>query len=95
MRFTTNGFRTRYRYRLGLAHELGKSKNGYKPILILINSELFFGGREPYFERNRMQMAVNYNLNKHTVLQIGYVHQFDYKINDETGTDFILIGVFY
>jgi hypothetical protein len=26
--------------------------------------------------------------------QIGYMHQFDYKINDETGRNFLLIGVF-
>jgi hypothetical protein len=23
---------------------------------------------------------------------MGYLHQFDYKINDETGRDFIVIG---
>ena len=94
LRFTTSGFKTRYRYRFGLAYEFGKVKNVYKPFTILINSELFFGGREPYFERNRSQMIINYNINKQTNLQIGYVHQFDYKINDETGTDFLLIGVF-
>jgi hypothetical protein len=27
-------------------------------------------------------------------LQIGYLHQFDYKINDETGKDFLQIGFF-
>jgi len=94
LRFTTSGFKTRYRYRFGLAYEFGKTKDGCKSFLILMNNEVFFGGREPYFERNRTQTAINYNLNKQTVLQIGYVHQFDYKINDETGTDFILLGIF-
>jgi hypothetical protein len=27
-------------------------------------------------------------------LQLGYLHQFDYKINDETGRDFFQIGYF-
>ena len=27
-------------------------------------------------------------------MQIGYLHQFDYKINDETGRDFFQIGYF-
>ena len=29
-----------------------------------------------------------------TSIQIGYLHQFDYKINDETGIDFLQIGYF-
>jgi hypothetical protein len=25
---------------------------------------------------------------------VGYLHQFDYKINDETGRDFLQVGYF-
>jgi len=29
-----------------------------------------------------------------TTLQIGYLHQFDYRINDEIGRDFMVLGYF-
>jgi len=41
-----------------------------------------------------MLIAFNYKPSKSTTLQIGYLHQFDYKINDETGSDFFQIGCF-
>jgi hypothetical protein len=37
---------------------------------------------------------LNYKPTKTTTLQVGYLHQFDYKINDETGRDFLQIGYF-
>ena len=41
-----------------------------------------------------MLLAFNYKPSKITTVQIGYLHQFDYKINDETGRDFFQIGYF-
>lgn len=93
-RFTSNGYRNRFRYRLGLSYPLGKESNGYKPFQISVSDELFFTDKEPYFERNRLLLAFNYNPTKTTTLQIGYLHQFDYKINDETGRDFLQVGYF-
>ncbi len=55
---------------------------------------MFFTDKEPYFERNRLLLAFNYKPNKATTLQLGYLHQFDYKINDETGRDFLQVGYF-
>ncbi len=94
LRFTSNGFRNRFRYRLGLSYPFGKMKNEYKPFQISGSNELFFTDKEPYFERNRVLLAFNYKPSKTTTLQIGYLHQFDYKINDETGRDFLQLGYF-
>ena len=94
-RFTSNGYRNRFRYRLGLSYPFGKEKNGYKPFQISMSNELFFTDKEPYFERNRIQIALNYKSTKHSTIQIGYLHQFDYRINDETGKDFLVIGFYY
>jgi len=94
LRFTSNGYRNRFRYRLGLAYPFGKERNNYKPYQISASNELFFTDKEPYFERNRMLIAFNYKPSKSTTLQVGYLHQFDYKINDETGRDFLQIGYF-
>jgi hypothetical protein len=94
LRFTSNGYRNRFRYRLGLSYQLGKEKNGFKPLQISVSNEIFFTDKEPYFERNRLQLALNFKPSKSTSIQIGYLHQFDYKINDETGRDFLQIGYF-
>lgn len=94
MRFTNNGYRNRFRYRIGLNYAFGKKKEIYKPFLIHASNEIFFTDREPYFERNRLLVAFNIKPSKASTIQIGYLHQFDYKINDETGNDFFVIGYF-
>jgi hypothetical protein len=93
-RFTNNGYKNRYRYRLGMSYLFGKEINNYKPFQISVSNEIFFTNKEPYFERNRLLLALNYKPSKETTLQLGYLHQFDYKINDETGKDFLQIGFF-
>lgn len=94
MRFTSNGYRSRFRYRLGLAYPFGKEKNGYKPFQASISNELFFTNNEPYFERNRFLYAMNFKPSKTVTLQLGFLNQFDYKINDETGRSFLQMGLF-
>lgn len=94
-RFTNNGYRNRFRYRLGVSYPFGKDINEYKPFQISVSDEVFFTNNEPYFERNRLLFAFNFKPAKTTNLQIGYLHQFDYKINDETGRDFLVLGLFF
>jgi long-subunit fatty acid transport protein len=94
LRFTSAGYRNRFRYRLGISYPLGKERDGYVPFQISASNELFFTDKQPYFERNRLQFGFNYKPSKTLSFQIGYLHQFDYKINDETGRDFLQIGCF-
>jgi long-subunit fatty acid transport protein len=94
-RFTSNGYRNRFRYRLGLSYPFGKIINEYKPFQLSVSNELFFTDNEPYFERNRLMFGFNYKPSKTSTLQIGYLHQFDYKINDETGRSFLVVGFYY
>jgi hypothetical protein len=93
-RFTSNGYRNRFRYRLGVSYPFGKERNEYKPFQVSASNEIFFTDKEPFFERNRMLFAFNYKPSKATTMQIGYLHQFDYKINDETGKDFLQFGIY-
>lgn len=95
MRFTSNGYRNRFRYRLGLAYPFGKEKNTYKPFQISTSNEIFFTNNEPFFERNRFLIAFSYKPSKALNIQAGYLFQFDYKINDETGRDFFQIGFYF
>lgn len=95
LRWTSNGYRNRFRYRLGVSCPFGKERNDYKPYQLSISNELFFTDNEPYFERNRLLFAFNYKQSKSTTLQVGYLRQFDYKINDETGRNFLVIGLYF
>jgi len=94
-RYTSNGYRNRFRYRLAAFLPFGKEKNDINPFQIGVSNELFFTDKEPYFERNRLQFIFNYKPSQAVTLQMGYLHQFDYKINDETGRDFLVIGFYY
>jgi hypothetical protein len=95
LRWTSNGYRNRFRYRLGVLYPFGKIKDGSKPFIISASNELFFTDNEPYFERNRAQLSLGYKVTATSTLQLGYLHQFDYKINDETGRDFLVVGFYF
>jgi Protein of unknown function (DUF2490) len=94
-RFTSNGYRNRFRYRFGVSYPFGKNKNGYSPFQASLSNELFFTDNEPYFERNRFQVGMNFKTSKNSTIQLGYLFQFDYKINDETGRDFLVLGYYH
>jgi hypothetical protein len=94
-RFVNQGFRNRFRYRVGATFPILEKTELKNKLFLIASNEIFFTNREPYFERNRLFMGFNY---KHTDLlffQVGYLHQFDYKINDEIGRDFLLIGLYF
>jgi len=95
LRWTSNGYRNRFRYRLAVSHPFGRGEGKSKPFLATISNELFFTDREPYFERNRFQANVNYRIAPSSTLQLGYLHQFDYRINDEIGRDFLVVGLYF
>lgn len=94
MRFTSNGYRNRFRYRIGITYPFGKERNGVTPFFITGNNELFFTDNEPFFERNRTALNLGYKISKQFSIQAGYLYQFDYRINDETGRDFFQIGIY-
>lgn len=95
MRFTSNGYRNRFRYRVALSHSFGKETKGYKPWQANVSNELFFTDKEPYFERNRFQISMNYKTTKYSTVQLGYLRQFDYRINDEIGRSFLVVGFYF
>lgn len=90
LRFTTQGYKNRFRYRIGIKYALPK---GLKKWSLGLSNEVFFTNREPYFERNRWISQCSYKANKQLEIQMAYLHQLDYKINDETGRDFIQIAL--
>jgi Protein of unknown function (DUF2490) len=94
-RFTSNGYRNRFRYRVGLTIPLRnetKLKNSWSAV---IWNELFLTNTAPYFERDRFFAGISLKVNKHILIQTGYVRQFDYNLTDEIGRDFFQIGFQY
>jgi hypothetical protein len=87
-RYTSNGYRNRFRYRLGAIMPLGKNSSYF----LAGWEEIFFTNRVPYFERIRSSIVIGRKFNSITV-HAGYLNQFDYKINDETGTSFFQISM--
>lgn len=94
-RFTSNGYRNRFRYRLAATIPLNNKKIVPKTWYLNVWNELFFTNNEPFFERNRASIGLGYELNESVAIQTGYIYQFDYKINDETGRDFFNIALLY
>lgn len=90
MRFTSKGYRNRFRYRLGVTKNF---QGKWSKLQLGVFNELFFTDKEPYFERNRLSGVATYKVTKNLGLQVGYLYQFDYKINDETGIDFLQVGL--
>jgi hypothetical protein len=95
LRFTSNGYRNRFRYRFGVSYLFGNDQENYKPLALTFSNEIFLTNNEPYFERNRLSMNLTYKFSTLSFIQLGYIHQLDYKINDETGRDFLQIGYFF
>ena len=78
-----------------MVYPLLKNKKGENILEMGVYNELFFTNIAPYFERNRASINLNCKITKQSTVMIGYLNQFDYKINDESGRDFLQIGYSY
>ncbi len=94
-RFSVNGYKNRYRLRLAATVPLNSQKIQPKTVSTILWNEIFFTNNEPYFERNRFFCGLGYEISREIAIQTGYVYQFDYKINDETGRKFFNLALLY
>ncbi|MFM7486298.1 MAG: DUF2490 domain-containing protein [Cytophagales bacterium] len=91
-RFTQNGYRNRLRYRLQAVIPIKAAKVGPKTPYLSMSGELFFTDTPGYFERLRFYFGAGYQLTNTFSLQAGVLHQFDYRLIDETGKNFFQIS---
>ena len=94
-RFTKNGYRNRFRYRMQAIVPLNGLKIRPKVWYVTGSGEVFFTDTPAYFERIRTYVGLGYQLSKSWGLQAGYLHQFDYKLVDETGKDFLQVSLLW
>lgn len=83
-RFTSNGYKNRYRYRLLLVVPLNNQKLEDNTLFSAIFEEVFFTNLPPYFERNRIFGGLGYKFDFLT-FQLGYIYQYDNKLKDPNG----------
>jgi hypothetical protein len=91
-RFTTNGYRNRFRYRLALLIPLNAPEIKEGSIYTIAWNELFLGDMEPFFQRNRSFIGLGRKMEVLT-LQSGIVYQYDYRLTDEVGRFFFQISL--
>ena len=75
----STGFRQRYRYRLNGFLPLNHQKIEPGTVFLVAYDEVFLNPRGPVFERNRIYGGVGYQLDKHFIVQVGYVNQANYN----------------
>jgi hypothetical protein len=90
-RFTTRGYRNRFRYRLGVARPLVSLKKSKADLFASVWDELFLTNKAPYFERNRFYAGLILRRGSYA-WNAGWLRQFDYRLTDETGRSFFQIG---
>lgn len=90
-RFTSRGYRNRFRYRLSANVPLN-GKDAARPLYLQPSNEIFLTNRAPFFERNRSAVNLGYVLSKKFTMQTGILHQYDYRLTDETGSTFFQIA---
>lgn len=92
-RFTQAGYRNRFRYRLQLITPINSMNIAPNTWYLVAWNELFLTDAEPHFERNRIFGGIGYEVSQSLAIQTGYIHQYDYKLTDEIGRDFLQVSV--
>ncbi len=80
-RFTSNGYRNRFRYRFNLALPLNHREVVPGTVYLMVWDEIFLNNRAPVFERNRFFAGCGYELSATTALQSGFLTQYDYDLS--------------
>ena len=94
-RFTPKGYRLRVRYRLQAILPINTSKIVPKTFYGVIWNELFMTNEPAYFQRNRFFVGAGYEFSHRFAAQIGWINQFDYSVDDETGKNFLQISFLF
>ncbi len=91
-RWTSNGFRHRFRYRLLMAIPIDRESVDAGAYYLAFANEIFCTDKAPFFERNRFFVGVGKRFNEMLAVQGGWIHQYDYRLTDEIGRQFFQIS---
>jgi hypothetical protein len=92
-RFTSQGFRMRFRNRIGCVLPLNHRQLQNQTWFFMASNEVYFTNHPPFFERNRAILGIGYRLSDQLTAHTAYLQQLDYRINDEIGRDFFQVAL--
>ena len=78
-------FRQRFRYRLNGFLPLNHKKIEPGTVFLVAYDEVFLNPKGPVFERNRVYGGLGYQVDKHFIVQVGYVNQANYNYTTTQG----------
>lgn len=76
-RFTTDGYRNRFRYRINGIYPLNNTSMKEKTWYLSLYNEIFLNNEGLFFENNRMYAGIGYQINNRLTLQAGWLNRFD------------------
>jgi hypothetical protein len=79
-RWTSAGYRNRFRYRLSLTLPINKTKMEAGTLYAAGWNEIFLTNLEPHFERNRFFIGLGYDVSDPFTIQAGFLNQYDYRL---------------
>jgi hypothetical protein len=95
-RFTSGGYRNRFRYRINAIVPINKTKVEAKTFYLTAFDEMFVTNRKPYFERNRLFAGSGYSFSDLFTLQAGWIRQFDFRSNLSSITkDYLQVSLLF
>ena len=95
-RWLTTGYRNRFRYRLNAIMPIAHKKLEPKTLYLTAFDEIFLTNLKPHFERNRIFGGAGYEFSNSFTLQLGALHQYDYRANGTTAAiTFFQTSIFF
>jgi hypothetical protein len=79
-RWTSEGYRNRFRYRINLLMPLNKPNVVAGTWYATTWNEIFLTNLQPHFERNRFFIGLGYEVTDPFTIQVGFLNQYDYEL---------------
>ncbi|TAF55717.1 MAG: DUF2490 domain-containing protein [Sphingobacteriia bacterium] len=76
-RFTSQGYRNRFRYRINLLYPFNKPKIENGAVYLNVSNEFFLHNRNPFFEQNRFYAGLGWVMHPNFTLQSGILNRTD------------------
>lgn len=92
-RFTSNGYRNRFRYRLNVACPINNREIAIGTVYAIVWNEIFLNNRAPVFERNRFFTGAGYEMSPTTAIQAGFLSQYDYSPSGSTVLKYLQLSL--
>lgn len=95
-RFTSFGYRNRFRYRLNAIVPFGHNTIESRTLYASLFNEIFLTNEGPYFEQNRIFGGLGYQFNAHVNILMGLINRFDHSAtNVQTRKNFFQTSLIF